>query len=1185
MGSVNIFLGGTGKHIAEDIQDSRDFYGHQISEPIAFDLDPARRAGVNLRGFVHPTQETNDSVADIARGWASRELGPGVGPDESAATPGPQRDPEHAVLVAIGAGIAENPSPSRGLFALRGHGLTVFSALFDPELAIAGAGAGNDLRKLIDTAVESEKTGDEFPRINLITSTAGGTGAGTVIPLALWLKQQYRGAPLTLIAVTPEAFSSVLSGSPNLDELAAKGRSGTYAMFRELSFLREVDPQAMFSPRSLPVTAAGLDYVPGQDLFDRVYWFGGRGANRPSDAFEEAGALLRILNTDNTAEELRGKTGANPLQSVGALTAVEYPKLRVQRKLVSRVLVAAYDRLRSARRTYEGGDSTDREVSLLDYVGAAAARKLGSWLHDQRNASLALTASHSSLTSSATSTLTERIHAEAEVDDYAAVPRGTRIRGDNYDSNEQGWRAYVAELTEGLRREAQRNQQKLQSAIPAMRAGEEAAFGNWLRDIVFGDEGWLSGEASEGSRPDGIEDVRSRLVRLEEDARELEERIGEDSFIGGATISDLDDEIDTRTNKLAQPDDVRVSPSLLQRLIAVGTAVVVALVGGLALQPVWEGISRFGEFGNTSASEILVWVGVTLATVLAYRTVTWALLRPRKDEASLQNRRRNAENRLIATFRERDRVRALRWMQMELRGADGGSAFFRELRQQVESVHAAVDDLDALYKGLRDQAATEVAETASNPVHVQATVGDCLDQEQDVDSDLIPEIARRLRVEAALGPDQRVRSLNVRLQPLGTDDEETVRPVSVDVRDVLLAIDPERGEGRVEERESENRWKDSLWTLVNWKLGEKLPDSFDEALLYCAGNNEAAATRELVTKLNALELPRRSSVALRVPASDPVFRQIYVGSDAIQARFVKAFNDPALSPAARARLQDYAADGYGVVPSLGEQIVFLDLWSDDKGRPWAPNVISSAVEADAAIQTYYGASSATSEATAQQTCFTVIPELLAATRIELGGNVEPLHPAVTARLLGSDLSVQGPTYAELFYLLRARGHLVEDRQGAGPTARTVIRLDLAGGQPMDLVTYAPGGAVDSLFGGGRANVVAFDAFCEFMRFKGVPRIITEEGFQPFPNATLADGGWRDDPRRVAQLQRAAVLQWYEGDLEADCDGMLAALQADLQQMQTGDQDVHRSWQQAMNRLLNGEERRRIRTTWLTASNR
>ena len=1184
MGTVNIFLGGTGKHIAEDIQDSRDFFGHQISEPIAFDLDPARRAGVDLRGFVHPSQETVDSVVDIAQGWASRELGPGVGPAQSSSTPGPQQSPEHSVLVAVGEGIAENPLPSRGLFALRGHGLTVFSALFDPSLAIAGAGAGNTLRKLIDTAIDAEKAGDELPRINLITSTAGGTGAGTVIPLALWLKERYKAAPLTLIAVTPEAFSTVLSGSPNLNELAAKGRSGTYAMFRELSFLQEVDPQARFSPRSLPVTDDGLAYLPGQKLFDRVYWFGGRGASRPNDAFEEAGALLRILSSDNTAEELRGKTGAHPLQSVGALTAVEYPKLRLQRKLVSRVLVAAYDRLRAGRQTYEGAAS-DREISLLDYVGEDTPRRLGAWLYEQRNASLALHASHSSTTSAAAGRLVDRIHAEGEVDDYASAPRGTRIRGDNYDAGEPGWRAYVAEFTEGLRRISQRNQEKLQRAIPAMRGGEEAAFGGWIRDTVFGEDGWLSGEASDGARPDGIEDVRHRLERLEQDARELEDRIGQDNFIGSRSIAELDDEIDTRTNKLAKPDDIKVQPSALQRLLALGVAAAVALVGGLALRPVWEGISRFGEFDGTSASEILVWVGVTLAAVLAYRGVTWVLLRSRKDEASLQSLRRAAENRLIAAFRERDRVRALQWLQLELRGPDGKPPLFRELRQQVESVHAAVDDLDSLYKGLRDQAATEVAETASNPAHVRATVGDCLDQDQGVDGDLVPEISRRLRVDAALGPDQRVRSLHLRLEPLSTDDEEAVKPASVDVRDVLVAIDPERSEGRVEERESENRWKDSLWSLVNWRLGEKLPGTFEEALLYCAGHSEEAATRELVTKLNGLDLPRRSSVALRVPASDPVFRQIYVGSDAIQARFVSALNDPTLDRAARARLQDYAADGYGVVPSLGEQVVFLDLWADDGGQPWAPHVISSAVEARDAIDTYYGATSATGEATARETCFTIIPELLAATRIELGGNVDPLHPAVTARLLGSDLDVQGPTYAELFHLLRARGHIVEDRQGAGPSARTVIRLSLDDARPLDLVTYAPGGADDPLFRAGRADVVAFDAFCEFMRFKGAPRVVSDGGFQPFPNAPLADASWRNDPRRIARLQQAAVLQRYQGDIQTDCEAMVAVLERDLQRMENADPNVRRSWEQAMRRLLDGEERRGIRETWLRTSNR
>ena len=72
MGAVNIFLGGTGKAVAEDIQDSRDFYGLAISEPIAFDLNATVRPGVRL-GLVAPGSETAATVA----GLAAERLGEG----------------------------------------------------------------------------------------------------------------------------------------------------------------------------------------------------------------------------------------------------------------------------------------------------------------------------------------------------------------------------------------------------------------------------------------------------------------------------------------------------------------------------------------------------------------------------------------------------------------------------------------------------------------------------------------------------------------------------------------------------------------------------------------------------------------------------------------------------------------------------------------------------------------------------------------------------------------------------------------------------------------------------------------------------------------------------------------------------------------------------------------------------
>ena len=79
MGAVNIFLGGTGKYVAEDIQDNLDFYRRmQISEPIAFDLDGASdHTGVNLQDrLVVVEEETTANVKNHAVSWSA--LRPGV---------------------------------------------------------------------------------------------------------------------------------------------------------------------------------------------------------------------------------------------------------------------------------------------------------------------------------------------------------------------------------------------------------------------------------------------------------------------------------------------------------------------------------------------------------------------------------------------------------------------------------------------------------------------------------------------------------------------------------------------------------------------------------------------------------------------------------------------------------------------------------------------------------------------------------------------------------------------------------------------------------------------------------------------------------------------------------------------------------------------------------------------------
>ena len=85
---------------------------------------------------------------------------------------------------------------------------------------------------------------------------------------------------------------------------------------------------------------------------------------------------------------------------------------------------------------------------------------------------------------------------------------------------------------------------------------------------------------------------------------------------------------------------------------------------------------------------------------------------------------------------------------------------------------------------------------------------------------------------------------------------------------------------------------------------------------------------------------------------------------------------------------------------------------------------------------------------------------------------------------------------------------------------------------------------------------------------------------PTRGAELFAADWAVKPDVVAALQRAVVLQWYRGDVEADCAAMIAVLEQDLARMSAGRALEQSSWELAMRRLLGGPERRAIRGTHL-----
>ena len=1172
MGAVNIFLGGTGKFIAEDIQSARDFYQDwSIGEPAAFDLDPTIRPGVHLRGFVSADQQTIGGVAKLASDWAKRDPGRGLGPADGSGDPGPHIAPEQAPLARIGEGIAANPTPTAGLFALRAHGLAVFSMMFDSRFAVAGAGPGHELRQHIKDRVSQETHGGAAPRINIVTSTAGGTGAGMVIPLALWLREEYPNSPLNLVAVTASAFANVLSGAPGLEETRAKGLSGTYALLREISWFRDVDPQTRFSERRLPVTQKGLAYRPGGELFDRIYWFGGRDGGSRDDAFREAEPLLRALSADQTAGDLRAVTGGSPLQWVGAATAVEYPKLRLQRRMVYGVLRDAYRSLHEPAGKFAGESVASESVSLLDYVGADTDRPLGAWLYARHDGSMASQAV-GGVTREDASDLSGAVRQAAGLSSYN-VPRGTNIANDPYNSNDVGWKQYVAKVVGSLQVAGSANEGKLSAAVAKLRGDEEKAFDSWLRETVYGD--WLS--ASGGGEPRATGEVLEMLDALESEAGWYAKRFDPDDLFPVDSVEEANKAVERQKEKFDKPDVPDASATLRDKVLSLVVAGAVGVISAIVARPVSEAIPSFAG----GLSQWIPWI-VVVALAIGARQITlgW-LLRNRVKAASKEAVRLAAENKLIAAYGDRDHVRALRWLQQKLRGegAQKQDPFFEALRQRIASARVEVQRLDGIYKGLQDRAAAEVSGGGERPAHVREEVGDCLADDPGMTERIRPQVRRRIAIEPAGA------GLLLRLRHADPGDIGHFDPAGEDAVDLALALEAENQAGLVDAAKARERWENAASGLVNWQLGEHLPADFHTAMLHCANNDAAMALGSLTSKLQNLQLPKAPSVALVSSAGVPEHRRIYAGSNAILARLNDALNAPSLTGAQKATLAEYQKNAMHVVPALGEQIVFLDLWADPDGQPWAPNVIGNATELQQAQATYYATAGTAPDTTAASATFTVIPELLAATKIEMGGGtVHPLASAVVARLLGCDLGMQGPTYAELFYLLRHRGLLRTIGEGAGPGARTVTVIgDGDDREAMRLVSRPVGAIADAAFGQGRAAVIDYDTFVEFMRYDGTPMMAGQDvGFSPFPNARPHVNDWAVHTSRVAALQRMAVEEWYGGDVEDDADAMIEVLKGDVEAMKNGDAAVRASWERAMRRLLAGEERKAIRRAHLSA---
>ena len=245
--------------------------------------------------------------------------------------------------------------PAEGLWGLRAAGLLAFAAFMDP----AATGPEAEAARRFKTRVQDElrRAGRDGQRItlNIVASTAGGTGAGFFLPFTLWLADHsdVTSFETNLVLITSSAFDNErMDGGVNRREMWSKGRTGTFAIIRELELLYEADLRTTFPFRRFPIPTGNasddLRYRLGSRPFHRVYWMGRRardGEARKADVYRETEPLVRILSNPDAVNDLDGQTGTFPQRLLPSVVTVDYPRLARARRLSSRLAEAALRRL------------------------------------------------------------------------------------------------------------------------------------------------------------------------------------------------------------------------------------------------------------------------------------------------------------------------------------------------------------------------------------------------------------------------------------------------------------------------------------------------------------------------------------------------------------------------------------------------------------------------------------------------------------------------------------------------------------------------------------------------------------------------------------------------------------------------------------------------------------------------
>ena len=1091
--------------------------------------------------------------------------------------------------------------PAEGLWGLRAAGLLAFAAFMDPSATGPEADAARRFKDRVLQALRTAGRDGQRITVNIVASTAGGTGAGMFMPFTLWLADHPNVTNLetNLVLITSSAFDNEpLDAGVNQREMQSKGRTGTFAIIRELELLHDADARTTFPFRRFPIPTGNpsddLRYRLGSRPFHRVYWMGRRardGEARKADVYRETDPLVRILSNTEAVNDLDGLTGTFTQRLLPSVVTVDYPRLARARRLSSRLAEA------TLRHLTEGEVRPVLGRRFFQYPGDNAG-PFGRFLQSNEDRAFAL--DKGGETNIERRAMDDLVKPFTNVPsyrlDYTGIDTGAQRTRAGYAAADEDWQAYCASLATDLKQRWAQHEERIDEHVREEIRTEGDHFRAFVTDVAA--EYLNPEDAARGPYP--VSALRTQVNELMSDVANVKTFFGHRRGIqgrlpsGSATQakyqspSGISQRIADQESAMRRPREPRTPGGLTTgKWFLLLLATIAAGIGAYLVVSLFPG------------SRGLLWMTAIGASLATAALLYWRLRRSRS--ASLPQLRQKEEQRLMALYR--DRVFA-HTGQALLSAVN--ESFVSRAKEVVDALDIRVTQLGEVYAELLANARARAGEVHTQPLHSVAEVGGDLSEPEIRTPEFLGALTSRVQIEPQAAEDARIRDLLFRI---AEDDE---RSATGRVREMAADIRERRRQAQGEQLGAASRGGLDLSAIdaaidsaATTALARHLPRTFEDALRREAGDGALAALdghlAALVHKTpggTSLQGQDRRRSSVDCAETDATVKRLYVPSVEVQGLVVSCVHEGeggTLARSVRNELQGYMGSGEQplVVPELGASIALLSIWVPDVGAyPWSPTSITATPEGQRAHDTYYGATPgarAPGFMGANERNFQILPEVSAAVAIEAGGNpLRPLLPCVVARLLGSHPHEEGPTILELFYLLRAGRTIYEQVSSKRINRRSnwEIRGD---GRSLPLIErpiLAGTSGQDDGFGAGLRVVNAFDAFHELMLLDGAPStgLITEQWqVVEFSGETALplDRWARVDDAALAGLQRSFVEPWWEVEsrdaADRDYEAMLELLRQDVDMMDHA--AASSDWHRAVDFVLrSGHKRRRALAT-------